>query len=454
MIFSKNVNALEGSIWDKIILFAIPLALTSLFQQLFNSADIAVIGHFSGSRALAAVGCTSPIVSIFINCLVGSSVGATVVISHLLGERNEKTAQEALHASIFLSVVLGIVLGVLGLVIAQPLLRLIGTPAEILDMADLYLKIYYLGIPFLTVYNFGAAIFRANGDTKKPLVSLTLAGCINVALNVFFVVFCGMNVDGVAIATVIANAVSAALIIYFLIKEQGLLHLSPGKIRWHSDLIRQVLKIGIPTGIQGMVFSFSNMIIQVAINSLGSVAIAATTVALNFEIWAFYVLNSFSQACTAFVGLNYGAKKLKRCIHITRWCMLEGIAASIVVALFFILLRKPLVALFTTDTAVAEWAYLRMYWIISFEFISIVMDVFSGTLRGWGFSLLPAVITIVGVCVLRIIYVYTIFSAWPDFGVLMAVYPLSWLVTATGITIAYFTVKKKVIAQQMRVWDA
>jgi len=196
------------------------------------------------------------------------------------------------------------------------------------------------------------------------------------------------------------------------------------------------------------------MIIQVAINSLGSVAIAATTVALNFEIWAFYVLNSFSQACTAFVGLNYGAKKLKRCIHITRWCMLEGIAASIVVALFFILLRKPLVALFTTDTAVAEWAYLRMYWIISFEFISIVMDVFSGTLRGWGFSLLPAVITIVGVCVLRIIYVYTIFSAWPDFGVLMAVYPLSWLVTATGITIAYFTVKKKVIAQQMRVWDA
>lgn len=167
MIFSKNVNALEGSIWDKIILFAIPLALTSLFQQLFNSADIAVIGHFSGSWALAAVGCTSPIVSIFINCLVGSSVGATVVISHLLGERNEKTAQEALHASIFLSVVLGIVLGVLGLVIAQPLLRLIGTPAEILDMADLYLKIYYLGIPFLTVYNFGAAIFRANGDTKK-----------------------------------------------------------------------------------------------------------------------------------------------------------------------------------------------------------------------------------------------------------------------------------------------
>ena len=453
MIFSKRVNALEGSIWDKIITFAVPLALTSLFQQLFNSADIAVIGRFSGSQALAAVGSTAPIVNIFINCLVGTSVGATVVISHLLGEKKEKTAQEALHASVCFSVILGILLGLLGLVIAQPVLRLMGTPAEILDMADLYLKIYYLGIPFLTIYNFGAAIFRASGDTKKALISLTVSGFINVALNVFFVVFCGMSVDGVAIATVIANMISAGLIIFFLTKERGLLHLSFSKIHWHNGLILQVLKIGIPTGIQGMVFSFSNMIIQSAINSLGPVAIAASTISLNFEIWAFHVLSGFSQACTAFVGLNYGAKKLKRCIRITRWCMLEAIIASIFVALFFVLLRKPLVSLFTTDPVVAEWAYLRICWIISFEFISMVMDVFSGALRGWGFSLLPAVITIAGVCVLRVIYVYTIFASRPDFGLLMAVYPLSWLVTATGITISYFAVKKKIIAAQMRVWS-
>lgn len=450
MIFSKNVNALEGSIWDKIIIFAIPLALTSLFQQLFNSADIAVIGRFSGSQALAAVGSTSPIVGVFINCLVGTSVGATVIISHLLGEKNEKTAQEALHVSILFSVVFGVVLGILGLLLAKPLLKLMGTPAGILDMAELYLKIYYLGIPFLTVYNFGAAIFRANGDTKKSLMSLTVSGFINVALNVFFVIFCGMNVDGVAIATVIANAISAACIVYYLTKENGLLHLDLSKLHWNTDLILRVLRIGIPTGIQGMVFSFSNMIIQFAINSLGAVAIAASTVSLNFEMWAYYILTGFSQACTAFVGLNYGARKLKRCIQITRWCMLEAIVASILVALFFVLLRKPLVALFTADAVVAEWTYLRICSIISFEFISMVMDIFSGALRGWGFSLLPAVITIVGICVLRVIYVYTVFAAWPDFSVLMAVYPLSWFVTATGITIVYFAVKKKVIANEDR----
>ena len=203
-----------------------------------------------------------------------------------------------------------------------------------------------------------------------------------------------------------------------------------------------------------MVFSFSNMIIQSAINSLGATTIAASTVALNFEIWAFHVLNAFSQTCTAFVGLNYGAKKLKRCIRIIRWCMIEAVVTSIVVALFFILLRKPLVSLFTKDAAVAKLAYLRMLWIISFEFISMVMDVFSGALRGWGFSLLPAVITIGGVCVLRIVYVYTVFVNWPDFGVLIAVYPLSWLVTAIGISISYFAVKKKVIARQMQIWKA
>lgn len=281
-------------------------------------------------------------------------------------------------------------------------------------------------------------------------MSLTVSGFINVALNVFFVVFCGMNVDGVAIATVIANAISAAFIVYYLTKENGLLHLDLSKLHWNTDLILQVLRIGIPTGIQGMVFSFSNMIIQFAINSLGAVAIAASTVSLNFEMWAYYILTGFSQACTAFVGLNYGARKLKRCIQITRWCMLEAIVASILVALFFVLLRKPLVALFTADAVVAEWTYLRICSIISFEFISMVMDIFSGALRGWGFSLLPAVITIVGICVLRVIYVYTVFAAWPDFSVLMAVYPLSWFVTATGITIAFFAVKKKVIANEDR----
>lgn len=443
-----SIDALHGSVWDKIILFAIPLALTSLFQQLFNSADIAVIGRFSGGQALAAVGSTAPVVNIFINFLVGTSVGATVVISHLLGEKNERDAKAALHTALLLSLVLGLALGILGLLVSLPILRLMGTPSDIIDMADLYLKIYFLGIPFLSVYNFGAAAFRGNGDTKKPLLSLTFSGILNVVLNLFFVVYCGMDVAGVALATVIANGVSAVLILLYLHREQGLLHLQVSELRWHRPFVLKILRIGVPTGIQGSVFSFSNMIIQAAINSLGSVAIAASTVSLNFEIWAYYVLSAFSQACTAFVGLNYGARKLKRCLTIIKWCMLEAVIASLGVAAFFILLKEPLVRLFTTDPAIAEWAYLRMYWIISFEFISMVMDVFSGALRGWGFSALPAGITIFGVCVLRIIYIYTVFAAWPDFGVLMAVYPVSWLVTAGGISAAYFYVKHKVVMRQ------
>lgn len=446
--FGETIDALHGSVWDKIILFAIPLALTSLFQQLFNSADIAVIGRFTGGQALAAVGSTAPVVNIFINFLVGSSVGATVIISHLLGERNEKDVKAALHASLLLSLALGLGLGVAGILVSRPVLELMGTPPDIIAMADLYLKIYFLGIPFLTVYNFGAAIFRANGDTKKPLFSLTFSGILNVVLNVFFVVCRGMNVDGVAIATVIANGVSAFLILFYLYKERGLLQLQPAELHWNTPFVLKILRIGVPTGIQGSVFSFSNMIIQTAINSLGAVAIAASTVSLNFEIWAYYILNAFSQACTAFVGLNYGGRKLNRCLTIIKWCMLEAIIASIGVAGFFILLKEPLVRIFTADQVIAEWAYLRMYWIISFEFISMVMDVFSGALRGWGFSFLPAGITIFGVCVLRIVYVYTAFAAWPDFRVLMAVYPISWCITAAGISIAYFYVKHKVILQQ------
>lgn len=446
----KTSNALHGSLWDKILFFAIPLALTSLFQQLFNSADVAVVGRFSGNQALAAVGSTSPVVSIFINCLVGTSVGATVVISHLIGEKNEREAGAALHAAMYLAVVFGVLLGALGFFISRPVLQLMGTPTEIFALADLYLKIYFLGIPFLTVYNFGAAVFRAGGDTKKPLITLTISGVLNVALNLFFVLACGMSVDGVALATVIANGLSALLIVFFLHRERGYLHLAWNKLQWHRVLIVKMLKIGIPTGVQGIVFSFSNMIIQSAINSLGSVAIAASAVSLNFEIWVYHVLSSFSQACTAFVGLNYGARKLKRCLRVVRWCLLEGVLASLFAGVLFALFRGPLVRIFTPDAVIAQWTYIRIFWIISFEFISTIMDVFSGALRGWGYSLLPAVVSIGGVCVLRIIYVYTFFSRYPDFSILMAVYPLSWLITMLGIAAAYYYVKRRIIMQQMQ----
>lgn len=281
----KRIDILNGSIWDKILAFALPLAATSVLQQLFNSADVAVVGHFSGSNALAAVGSTSPITNLFITIFVGLSIGANVVISRFLGAQNEKDTSKAVHTSILLSIISGIVIALIGEVIAVWLLKIMSTPKEVLDQAALFLRITFIGMIFLTIYNFEAAILRAGGDTKRPLYCLLISGVVNVTLGLFFVVVCKLDVAGVALATLIADATSALLLFYILTKEQGPLKLSLEKLKIDKTITKDILFTGIPAAIQGMLFNVSNIIIQSGINSLGADVVAASTVGLNFEIY-------------------------------------------------------------------------------------------------------------------------------------------------------------------------
>ncbi len=442
--FGKNINALEGTIWDKIILFAIPIALTSLLQQMFNSADIATIGRFVSAEALAAMGTTAPLVGININMLMGLSVGVTVIVSQRRGAGDVQGMREAVHTAIVLAIIAGIILMLVGMISAPYILRWMSTPENLVETAAHYLRIYFAGLPFLMLYDFISGIFRANGDTKKPIIALGTGVVANLILNLVFVLGFGMGVDGVALGTSLANAICAGIMFRFIIHDKSDIRVDTKQLCFPWRTVQPILAVGVPTGIQGSVFSLSNMVIQSAINSLGAVAMAASAVSLNFELWAFYILFAFSQTATAFIGLNYGARNRERCHMILKWALIEGIIAALCVSAFFVVFVEQLTMFFTHDPATIAMTKERVYWIVSFECISLVMDLFSAVLRGYGISMAPAAITVVGVCVLRVIYVYTIFATSHTFATLMAVYPISWFVTMCGIMGFYFLVRNKV----------
>lgn len=439
----KKIDMLSGSIWDKIIMFALPLAASSILQQLFNSADIAIVGNFAGNHALAAVGANSPIINLLVNLFVGLSVGANVVIATFIGEKNQKRTSAAVQTSIVLSIISGFILLVIGLVFARPILELISTPEEIIGLAQNYLRIYFMGMPFIMLYNFAAAIMRSNGDTKRPLIALLVSGIINVCLNLFFVVVCHMNVEGVAIATVLANVVSSLMLVYFLVKDQGIIHLDLHNLHINKPILIRIAKIGLPAGLQGTVFSISNVCIQSATNGLGANAIAGSAAALNYEYFAYFIVSVFGQTAVSFIGQNYGAKNYQRCKDITRWSFILGISATLVSSFLFVFFREPLVSIFTSDPQVAQFAYDKILFIISFEFLNFIIELVSGCLRGIGYSSVPAIICVVGICGIRVFYVYLIYPSMVSFSNLMMVYPISWVVTVLALIIVYFFVQKK-----------
>lgn len=439
----KKIDMLSGSIWDKIIMFALPLAASSILQQLFNSADIAIVGNFAGNHALAAVGANSPIINLLVNLFVGLSVGANVVIATFIGEKNQKRTSAAVQTSIVLSIISGFILLVIGLVFARPILELISTPEEIIGLAQNYLRIYFMGMPFIMLYNFAAAIMRSNGDTKRPLIALLVSGIINVCLNLFFVVVCHMNVEGVAIATVLANVVSSLMLVYFLVKDQGIIHLDLHNLHINKPILIRIAKIGLPAGLQGTVFSISNVCIQSATNGLGANAIAGSAAALNYEYFAYFIVSAFGQTAVSFIGQNYGAKNYQRCKDITRWSFILGISATLVSSFLFVFFREPLVSIFTSDPQVAQFAYDKILFIISFEFLNFIIELVSGCLRGIGYSSVPAIICVVGICGIRVFYVYLIYPSMVSFSNLMMVYPISWVVTVLALIIVYFFVQKK-----------
>lgn len=435
----QNLDMLNGSIWNKLPVFALPIAATGILEQLFNASDIAIVGNFAQTdktAAVAAVGANSPIIGLILNLFIGIALGANVVIANAIGRDDKQTVQKAVHTSMVVSVIGGVLVAIIGELIAEPLLTVLNVPDDVLELALLYLRIYFLGMPVILLYNFEAAIFRSIGETKMPLIALTLSGILNVLLNLFFVIVLKMSVNGVATATVLANVVSAGILYIKLVKSDKYIKVEFKKLRIDGKVFAKIMQIGLPAGIQSAVFAVANIVIQGAINSLGTVVIAASSAAFNIEIIAYNVMNSFSQACTTFVGQNFGANKLDRCKKTLFLCLIEDAIASGTAILIVLITGKFLLSIFNNNPEVIEIGYTRLVIIFIAYIFSMLYEVMSGYLRGFGFSLVPAILTTVGVCVLRIIWINTVFPANRTFVTIMTAYPVSLATTAVLIFIA------------------
>lgn len=445
---SRKIDMLSGSIYDKILLFTIPLALTGILQQLFNATDMMIVGRFSSKYAMAAVGSNAPIIGILINLFLGISIGVNVVIAKYIGENKSEEIKKTVGTAIIVSLLGALFLAVVGQFIALPILTFMRVPREILSMASLYFKIYMLGMPAILLYNFESAIFRAQGDTKTPFICLIIAGTFNVLLNLFFVVVLKRSADGVAIATVLSNLIGALIMLFLLLNGDGDIKIEKQFFRVDRDVLFEILIIGIPAGVQAMLFSFSNIIIQSSINSLGPDIMAASAAAFNIEIFSYFVINAFGQACTTFVGQNYGAKNKERCKKITRCALILDSIFTVGISIIIVVFAKNILRIFNDDADVIYYGFVRIMFIAPFQLISVLMEIFSGALRGYRKSLAPAVIVLFGVCVTRIIWVYSVFNADPSFNLLLVCYPLSWAVTAVILTCYYFIFTRYILERE------
>ena len=434
----QHLDMLNGPIWNKLPRYALPVAATGILGQLFNAADIAVVGNFTGdmrTAAVAAVGANSPVIGLLLNLFIGIALGANVVIANAIGRGDRETVHRAVHTSIVTALIGGVFVAIFGQLIAAGLMGLLNVPDDVYPLALAYLRIYLLGMPVILLYNFEAAIFRSVGDTKVPLIALTVSGVLNVILNLFFVIVLKMNVNGVAIATVISNAVSSALLLRRLLRGD-LVRVELHDLRIDPTVFRKIMRIGLPAGIQGAIFSLSNIIIQSAINSLGTVVMAASSASFNIEIIAYDVLNSFSQACTTFVGQNYGAGKIDRCKKTMLLSLGEDIIASAIAIVLVLLAGKYLLAIFNNDPQVIEIGYSRLIILFGSYIFTLTYEILSGYLRGFGISLVPAILTLFGVCGVRIVWINTVFPLHQTFRSIMLVYPISLATTALLIFIA------------------
>ena len=425
---SLAIDILNGPMWDKILRYALPVAATGILGQLFNASDIAIVGNFAEGdtvAAVAAVGANGPVIGLLLNIFIGIALGANVVIANAIGRGDSDTVSRAVHTSIVAAVLGGIIVGLLGQLVAEPVLSMLQVPEDVFPLALKYMRIYLLGLPVIFLYNFEAAIFRSAGDTKTPLVALALSGVLNVILNLFFVVVLNKTVDGVAIATVLANVVSSVVLLRRLLRSELFIHVEFKDLRIDWKILWRILKIGVPAGIQGAVFSLSNIVVQSAINSLGKVTMAASSAAFNVEIMAYYILNSFGQACTTFVGQNYGAGQIDRCRKALKLCLIESVIATACAVCIALLSGKYLIALFNNDPEVIRLGMVRLKFIFMSYIFSTIYDCMSGYMRGFGISLTPALLTIFGVCGTRIIWIYTVFPMSQTFETIMQVYPIS-----------------------------
>ena len=439
----KVVNMLEGPLLGPIFLFAMPLFITSVLQLAFNAVDIIVVGKFTGHHALAAVGATGPVINLLVTMFMGISIGASVIMGQNVGARDFKNAQDTLHTAIGISILGGIIVLFAGYFTAMPLLKLMQTPPEVIELAGEYLKIYYIGMPGFMVYNFGAALLRAIGDSKRPMYFLTISGVFNVICNLIFVIVFKMGVAGVAIATAISQYIAAALIVASLLKADGYMKLSFDKIRISKDKALGMMKIGLPAGFQGALFSISNILIQSGINSFGSVVMAGNTAAGNLEGFVYMGMNSIYQTSLSFTSQNMGAKQYDRVKKIFWTCVGVVIGVGLFLGVGAWLFGDKLLRLYTSEPEVIKYGVERLGVVSATYFLCGIMDTMVGGLRGMGYSITPMVVSLTAVCILRMIWIATIFQSIHTPVILYLSYPVSWIFAAIGHYINYLYAMKK-----------
>lgn len=426
---NRTMDMTQGRLLTQVLVFALPIMLSGILQLLFNAADTIVVGRFAGNEALAAVGSVGSLNNMIISLFIGLSVGANVLVARYTGSRNDRAVSDTVHTSVLLSLAGGVLLMIIGVALARPLLELMGSPEDVIDLAVLYVRIIFLGMPVQMLYNFCAAILRAVGDTQRPLYYLTIAGVVNVLLNLVFVILFHLSVAGVALATIISQAISALLVTRALLNMEGPTRLFLNRLRIHPGKLREIIRIGLPAGIQSSVFSLSNVVIQSSVNSFGSVVIAGNAASSNVGNFVYQAMNTFQQAITCFAGQNIGARKPRRIVSAMKVCMFWAVSFGLVLGMLSCVFGTQLLSLFSADPAVIAAGMERQIIVCAPYFLCGMMDVMTGALRGIGYSLLPMIVSILGACAFRLFWVFTVFAAYPTLPCLMLSYPVSWLLT-------------------------
>ncbi|MCR5300847.1 MAG: MATE family efflux transporter [Lachnospiraceae bacterium] len=442
---SYKIDMCSGPIVSRLLLFTGPLALSSVLQLLFNAADIIVVGKYAGDNSLAAVGSVVPLVNLMISTFVGLSVGSNVLASRYYGSRNDEMMTKTVHTSVLISLISGVGLAVIGFVCSKQILTWMSSPEETLSLASLYLRIYSLGMPASMLYNFGSALLRAVGDTRRPMVYLSIAGVVNVLLNLFFVIVLKMDVAGVATATVVSQVISAILVIRCLMSESGALRLVIKKLSIDRYTALRIIGIGFPAGLQGMLFSFSNVIIQSSVNSFGATVVAGNSAAMNIEGFVYMSMNSFYQATISFVSANVGARTFERINKIVIRAQVCVFLTGLILGGTAYMFGHELLSIYTNSEAVVDVGIIRMMYICQPYFLCGMMDVMVGCLRGIGYAILPMIVSLIGACGLRLIWIFTFFRTprFHEIKYLYLTYPASWAVTFLAHIICYLIVRKR-----------
>ena len=444
-----QMDMCNGPILKKMLIFAIPLICSSVLQLLFNAVDVIVVGKYAGDNALAAVGSNTSLINLFVNFFMGLSIGANVLVSRYYGAKQEKDLSETVHTAIAISLASGVVLAILGVVLSPTILRWMQAPEEVLSLAVIYLRVYFVGMPALMLYNFGAAILRAIGDTKRPLYYLAAAGVVNVTLNLFFVIVLHWGVFGVAFATVVSQVISALFVLRCLMKEEGGIRVEIRKLHIYKDKILRMLQIGVPAGLQSVLFSISNVLIQSSVNSFGATVIAGNSAAANIEGFVYVAMNAFYQANISFTSQNMGAGKYHRLNRILLTAQGCVILTGLVTGISCYIAGPVLLTLYTNSVEVVAAGMVRLGYICLPYFIIGIMEVMVGSLRGMGYAVFPMIVSLVGSCLLRIVWLQTVFQIerFHNIETVYVVYPISWIITAMAHIITYIVVKRKLIKQ-------